>query len=248
LGLLNWGEGFLLAEQGRPASLAGALGPGWEAPGENEAPALEKARDILHEMIAPECQPDQVAAVSNTLCVFGANLLALCRDFGIRIHVITRDSALLPLAGLDVDSLRALRWAYVPSLKACLVKEDALTAPNPGFNGLVLSFCHAFDHALGGESFASVRSPAVLSNYRACLSSEPGRMFPDGYSALSPTHYFAQALESYLSAPFGKLTGPDDGGRLFTKEDLYDLDRPMFQYIDYLFREINKGTLDSLPL
>ena len=83
----------------------------------------------------------------------------------------------------------------------------------------------------------------MLSNYNSCLNREKGHQFIDGFSSTSPIHYFAQTVESFLTAPHGQLNNffsvVDEV--LCSKEELYDLDRSMYSYIEYLFRQVNKG-------
>jgi hypothetical protein len=48
-------------------------------------------------------------------------------------------------------------------------------------------------------------------------------------SSHSPAHYFAQAVESYLSEN-------DCFEPLWTRQDLYDFDRSIYDYIEYLLK------------
>ena len=53
--------------------------------------------------------------------------------------------------------------------------------------------------------------------------------FGDLMAAHSPIHYFAQAVESYLAEN-------DCFEPLWTRSDLYDFDRSMHDYVEYLLR------------
>jgi hypothetical protein len=136
-----------------------------------------------------------------------------------------------------------IRYGYFPADKLMVIGEEIVEEGNPLIRIPVLYFAHVFDHSLGDQGFASEKSPAVLASYKACLNREPGHLFIDSYSAASPVHYFAQTVEAFLTAPHGQLTGGYDDRHSFlcTKEELYDIDRSMYAYIEYLFRQVNRG-------
>lgn len=122
---------------------------------------------------------------------------------------------------------------YLPEKHTLVIEESCVNRVPRGFNQVIYYFAHAFDHILGDEGYASVKSAAVMASYQSCQQKLAGHRFADELAGISPMHYFAQAVESYLSED-------DCLDPLWTRDDLYDFDRSMYDYVDYLFHRTNK--------
>ncbi|MBI2266013.1 MAG: hypothetical protein HYU64_12695 [Armatimonadetes bacterium] len=196
------------------------------------------ASECLDGMIRSD-KPAAARLLRGILSVFGVRALRLCRNFGTTVVLASRNRDAADLLGLEDEqgAFRRLRAFYLASQKLFFLGEEVLSATvGADFDTPVHIFAHAYDHALGGDGFASLKSPAVLNAYHACLSGKEGHYFPDGYAESSPVHYFASSVEAYFR---GSLKSGPVGPRAFyfTKEDLYDYDRDMFSYLDCLFAE-----------
>lgn len=239
LSLLAWDDDFIIAEPKAPAAASeeeqelvmdfGSIDVSLD---DEETSDLDQ---IVDDMVITEIPAEMMELLRGALATFGRRVLKVCQDFGSRIAVLKARDTILTLLPPDLCSLEIgkTRAAYVPELKLCVFGEEHL---GPGMEQVSvprLYFAHCFDHALGKDEFASLKSAAVLSNYKACQDREPGHQFTDGFSSLTPVHYFAQAVESFLSTK-------QAGEALCTGEELYDFDRSMYLYVDYLFSVINK--------
>ncbi|MDQ7821881.1 MAG: hypothetical protein RDV48_03705 [Candidatus Eremiobacteraeota bacterium] len=236
--LLAWDEGFIIAEpqkkveQAEEAAEAQMVYEALDLPEESaEALALGK---IIEAMLVSPLEAPLFSLVKEALAPLGDRVLKVCRDFGTRIAVLGEGESILPYlpAMAENGQYGHLRAAYIPGEKLCIFGAEELRGKGEFFPPR-LYFAHAFDHALGKDEFASLKSAAVQSSYRACMACEAGHLSADLFSLVSPVHYFAQAVESYLRE--GR-----PGGAFFTRDELYDYDRSMYHYVEYLFREINK--------
>ena len=151
------------------------------------------------------------------LSSYGKKVLKLCADFGIKI---------LP------NGLKGTLGRYSKSEKTCFILPSSLNS-NEVFIAPRLYMAVAFDHALGGEDFSSEKSPAVLSSWQLCRDRTPGHLFQDLFSASTPSRYFAQSVESFLRKNDECLNS-----YFFSHDQLYDYDRSMFSYIEYLFNQM----------
>lgn len=229
--LLDFSEGFLLHESVVEV----------EAP---EAPLVQELEPIaphLEAVLATLLQGDARSAawprLQRVLSRFGAGVLGLCAARKVRMVLLPRGSGVRshPTVKNALSGAVASGGAYLPESHTCLVEEEALLDAPRGFHPALFYFAQAWDHALGGEEFASVQSAAVKASFDACRRGLVGHAFPDGMAAESPVHYFAQAVEAYLSEN-------DCADPLWTREDLYDFDRSMFSYVEYLLKQGNRGT------
>lgn len=233
--LLGNSEGFLLHEslleievqsstkERKPAEEAAVVVPKEMEPvlsalmeGDSCSPAWEKLRAILSR--------------------FGAGVLAGCVAQHAKVCLVPRGQlrnypALRNLDG--AHSLAKTGAAYVSETHTCLVAEEVFDGAPLGFHPALYYFAHAWDHALGGDEFASLHSPAVRASYEACRTKMDGHMFADSMAQESPVHYFAQSVEAYLSEN-------DCRSPLWSRDDLYDFDSSMYSYIEYLFLQANK--------
>ncbi|MCE1247078.1 MAG: hypothetical protein LWY06_10575 [Firmicutes bacterium] len=210
-------------------------------------PLNARFAQAFEKLIVTESRGKIYDKLCHQLKVFGIRVLEQCHAGGERILLIPRDKSPENFGGLfkggySTSALR-IRYGYFPAEKLMVIGEEVVEEGNPLIRIPVLYFAHVFDHSLGDEGFASEKSPAVLASYKSCLNREQGHLFIDSYSSASPVHYFAQTVEAFLTAPHGQLTGGYDDRHSFlcTKEELYDIDRTMYAYIEYLFRQVNRG-------
>jgi len=192
-------------------------------------------------LVAPEPSL-QVNRVKTTLSRFGLRLLTLCRQFGVRVLLVSDvPSAVVPALLTAGDcTCDAAAAAYFVDDRLCYLNLPALEAEDEFGDPVTLTFALAIDHAMGVDGFASAKSSAVLAGYTACQDAEPGHTFLDGYCAESPQHYFAQAMEAYLSSPDGPLQWDEGSGAYCSRSELYDLDRSIYTYVDYLMRDVGQ--------
>lgn len=227
--LLDLTGGFLIAEEVLPELADEDEG----SPALDEAPQVcPSLMDLLERLIVGDASTPAYRRLQHLLGRFGAGVLRTCLEQKSRVFVLPRGEGLAshPLvASSGMDDARGA--VYLTASRSCVVEEELLQSAPFGFHPVLYYFAHAFDHALGGEDFASLRSPAVGASFQACQ--QGGHQFADPLAATSPVHYFAQAVESYLNEN-------DCYEPLWTKADLYDFDRSMYEYVDYLFKRANK--------
>lgn len=238
--LLSWDEGFIIAD---PRNKSVVRDDADETHYEYEQISLPDDEDgedsvstvLIEDMLLENESLENINLLKKALNPFGNKILKICKSFGIRICILESSediSSVLPpeLYGRNYGGIEA---CFVPEEKLCIVQEKYLRQNSEIFNVVRLYFAHSFDNALGKDEFASLKSAAVMSNFNACRNMEKGHQFIDLFSSLSPVHYFAQSVESYLS--------DDDNGKcLCSRNEFYDLDRSMYLYVEYLFRVINK--------
>ncbi|HEY4001280.1 MAG TPA: hypothetical protein VGO93_20580 [Candidatus Xenobia bacterium] len=203
---------------------------------EPRAAALPSDLDALVSRLL-QAPPGPLAdRVRRTLAGFGARLLSQCRMFKVRVLVTDQDpSQVVPsLQGsVQYDGIGS---GYFAADRLCYLHVERMDWGDEFGDPVALSFASAIDHAMGEETFASRHSPAVKASFRACQKSEPGHSFVDGWCSLSPQHYFAQAVAAWMTQPGGPLQA-DDSDPYCSRSRLYDLDRSMYGYLEYLLRE-----------
>jgi hypothetical protein len=156
-------------------------------------------------------------------------ILVKCVSLGARLYVIKNGKIYVDLKELSIENLQ-LPGAYAPLLRAGYMHKEALKMPTMENLPLIL-FGHIYDHALGGDTFASLKSPAVFSLYLACKQRRQGHQFMSGYSEAGPVQYFAQSMASYFY--------PYSVNKLFTRKVLKLLDHAMYEYMSCLFGSIS---------
>ena len=221
--LLDFGQGFLIAEEAQWSEQE-AL-PGVAAEEIHHVP--DELSVLLDRLVTGDSTSSSYRKLQSLLARFGRHALQVCSDLEVRVYLLPPQERLLShpqLAHAETDLEGA---AYLPGQRLCLVEEGCLSQAPTGFHPVFFYMAQAFDHALGGEVFASLKSPAVQASYLACL--EGAHRFGDLLAAHSPAHYFAQAVESYLAEN-------DCFEPLWTRQDLYDFDRSMYEYIEYLLK------------
>jgi hypothetical protein len=228
--LLDISEGFLLHE-----STVEFEASDEDAPDLEEEPLPVHLEAVLEALMQGDSRSPAWPRLQRLLGRFGAGVLGMCVGKKARVCLLPKGSGLKshPAVRAVVGNGQARGGAYLPESRTCLVEEEALSAPPRGFHPVLFYFAQAWDHALGGEDFASLQSAAVKASFDACRRGLPGHNFPDGFAGESPVHYFAQAVESYLSEN-------DSTEPLWTREDLYDFDRSMFSYVEYLWQQGNR--------
>ena len=227
--LLDLSDGFLLHE-----ATVEFEAPEASAPEVDQAPLSDELEALLRTLVPGEASPGRTRLV-RLLGRFGAGVLATCAARKVRVCLVPRGGLRSHPVLKNSELGRACGGAYLPESRTCLVEEDVVAEPPRGFHPALYYFAQAWDHALGGEDFASARSAAVKASFEACRQRLPGHAFPDGMAAESPVHYFAQAVEAFLAEN-------DCVEPLWTREDLYDFDRSMFSYVEYLFKQGNRGS------
>lgn len=224
--LLSFDEGFLIATDEKFLQL-GAVDE--VNPEEPEAVSFEKVSvpvvdtsvsevEILNSMIPVNAFSDyEHSMLIYYLSFYGKKVLKLCADFGIKIVPNGMNSSL---------------GIYSKNEKTCFILPSSLNS-NELFIAPRLYMAVAFDHALGGEDFSSEKSPAVLSSWQMCRDRINGHLFQDIFSSSTPSRYFAQSVESFLrqrdECPYSYF---------FNHDQLYDYDRSMFSYVEYLFNQM----------
>jgi len=237
--LLTWDDEFIIADPHRRETVHEEDSEERQVYEAIELPEEEDSGDqlintIVDEMLVTIPGPGLLASVRRILAPLGRRVLKICHDFGSRIALPGDADTLAPFLpeSLCREPYVSTRCGYMPEKAICVIGEEFFTPPFESLCVPRLYLAHAFDHALGRDEFASLKSAAVLSNYRLCLRRERGHQFMDSFSATSAVHYFARSVELYLSDEEGALPGE--------RELFYDMDRSMYLYVEYLFREINR--------
>ena len=197
-------------------------------------------RNMVKKMIVYYPTVSVAQNLVNQMYILGTKFLETCLEAEVRIVILRQGeniTAILP----DAEEIGSLRAGYSEKLKVCFIGEEWVSPEYQNlyrFNASIYLMALAFDHAKGGDSFASLKSPFVLNNYHACRREEEGHQFIDGLSAFSPVEYFAQSVEAYFQDE-ENFVSPDltlkvFEGKICTKNELYYTDLGMYQYIDYL--------------
>lgn len=227
-------QGFLIAEEFQPEAAE-------ETPEETvyEAPVCQDIQVLLAQMVTGDQSSPAYRKLQGLLSRFGLGVLTLCQRHGTRVYLLPNGISLRQHPLLDAHANggnEMVDAAYLFEHKAVLVESQCFDRVPELFHPVLMYFAYAFDHALGGEEYASTRAPAVRFNFEACAQGgtlkSPLR-FSDELAAVAGIHFFAQAVESYLSEN-------DCERPMWSRSDLYDFDRPMYDYVDYLFRRQNK--------
>ncbi|MFP4498630.1 MAG: hypothetical protein ACLFQV_10500 [Vulcanimicrobiota bacterium] len=256
ISLLSYDEGYIIAEPKKASAVDEELMVNINNDLLNEKkeekiipPSLRvRYKEAFDSLVVKEEENSSFEMLTDYLKLFGLGVLETCVENDERLLLIPRNGKLGDYPGLLKQkydpSVKNMRWGYLPLEKMVFIAEEVLTNIDPKVKVPILYFAFSFDHALGSEGFASEKSPAVLSNYNACKNREPGHQFLDSFSALSPIHYFAQSVEAYLSGfepGVNAITARNFRG-FNPREHLYDVDRAMHSYLEYLFKRINKNT------
>jgi len=259
ISLLSHDDGFIIADTSKKKkvvrSSANEIKAAKKVNGKKKKKAVKKGssplslrfKEVFNELVFSESRGIAYKKLCRELKIFGIGVLEACRKNNERVLLLPMDKSLADYSALlskDYDnSINDLRYGYLPGESLMIIGEETILNGNPRINIPVLYFAYSFDHTLGDDGFSSEESPAVLSNFDSCTSRENGHLFIDSYSSFSPTHYFAQSIEAFLTAPHGQLIGNFTSleDPICTKEELYDADRSMYVYLEYLFQQVNRG-------
>lgn len=197
-------------------------------------------RQRIVNMIVHCASPDIAGRLIERLYQLGDKILDTCLAFNVKIVVLKAGEKLSHVVK-NAENTGDLRAGYSENLRICFLGEEWLFESFENlyrFNTPVYLMALAFDHATGGDSFASLKSPFVLNNYHACRRGEEGHQFMEGIASYSPVEYFAQTLETFLQEKDESfridMAQKVFEGKISTKDDLYYSDLSMYQYIDYL--------------
>jgi hypothetical protein len=190
--------------------------------------SLVRAARLL--IATPEDEPGYEECI-RLLGRFGLGAIRICSKAKIKIHILdelgfTEFDELVEM-GLDPEEF-PVDGAYLVKSKVCLVDRRCLTEKPRFFHPALYYFAHALDHAQGGDDFSSRKAAAVLACFESSASGYNGADFVDELAATDPVRYFARAVSIYL--------GRDDcDDPIWTHQDLFDFDRSMYDYLQYLF-------------
>ncbi|MCA9791914.1 MAG: hypothetical protein KC910_08960 [Candidatus Eremiobacteraeota bacterium] len=229
--LLDHGDGFLLAEEEtcRPIEVESD-----ELPSSPELEVEPTLARVTGQLITGDVTSPAYARLQLLLGRFGLGVLRLCVSEKTRVHLWPAGQGLANHPGVQevFGDEPVVGAVYLPTSRTCVIEEECLLRAPRHFHPVLFYFAHAFDHALGDSGFASLKSAAVKASFQACQEGMLGHEFSDAMAETSPVRYFAQSVEAFLSES-------DCADPFWTREDLYDFDRSMYDYLEYLFRRQN---------
>jgi hypothetical protein len=178
----------------------------------------------------PEDEPGYEECI-RLLSRFGLGAIRLCSKAKVKVHILDEKGIAgfpeLVEMGLSPEEF-PVDGAYLVQSKTCLIDRRCLTEKPQFFHPALYYFAHALDYAQGGDDFSSRKAAAVLACFDSCCSGYNGADFVDELAAADPVRYFARSVAIYL--------GRDDcTDPIWTHQDLFDLDRSMYDYLQYLF-------------
>jgi hypothetical protein len=178
----------------------------------------------------PEDEPGYEECI-RLLSRFGLGAIRICSKAKVKIHILDESGFTgfeeLVEMGLDPEEF-PVDGAYLARSKRCLIDRRCLTEKPRFFHPALYYFAHALDHAQGGDDFSSRKAAAVLACFEASASGYNGADFVDELAAADPVRYFARSVSIYL--------GRDDcDDPIWNHQDLFDFDRSMYDYLQYLF-------------
>lgn len=198
---------------------------------------LEK---VLDQLIVCQAAPEAAESLRLLLSRFGKGVLDACMRDGLKVKLLSHQELKAAVCAAD-SSLQGREighGAYLAKERLCLIASELFSESGQaesiyGFHPALYYFGMAWDHALGEGTFASLQSPVIKANAQACQTNLEGHCAPDPMSCADPVNYFAQAVEAYFSAN-------DCSETLWSREDLYDFDRLMYDYLEYLHLKSGK--------
>ena len=198
---------------------------------------LEK---VLDQLIVCQAAPEAAESLRLLLSRFGKGVLDACMRDGLKVKLLPHQELKAAVFAAD-SSLKGREighGAYLAKERLCLIAAELFSGSGLensvyGFHPALYYFGMAWDHALGEGTFASLQSPVIKANAQACQTGLEGHCAPDPMACADPVNYFAQAVEAYFSAN-------DCSETLWSREDLYDFDRLMYDYLEYLHLKSGK--------
>ncbi len=208
-----------------------------------EAEALKVPHElekVLDQLIVCQAAPEVAESLRLLLSRFGKGVLDACMRDGLKVKLLSHQELKAAVCAAD-SSLQGREighGAYLAKERLCLIASELFSESGQaesiyGFHPALYYFGMAWDHALGEGTFASLQSPVIKANAQACQTNLEGHCAPDPMSCADPVNYFAQAVEAYFSAN-------DCSETLWSREDLYDFDRLMYDYLEYLHLKSGK--------
>jgi hypothetical protein len=211
----------------RPRPVAATLLPPRGQLAQVESGVVNAARLLI---VTPDDEPGYEECV-RLLGRFGLGAIRRCSRAKVKVHILdVPEFARFPeLVEMDLEPEEfPVDGAYLAKSRTCLIDRRCLTEKPRFFHPALYYFAHALDHAQGGEDFSSRQAAAVLACYDASCTGLHGADFVDELAACDPVRYFARSVSIYL--------GRDDcTDPIWTHQDLYDFDRSMYDYLQYLF-------------
>ncbi|HBM97340.1 TPA: hypothetical protein DD394_07620 [bacterium UBP9_UBA11836] len=237
--LLDNSEGFIFHEAvPEVVELSGRT-----SKGKREAEALKVPHElekVLDQLIVCQAAPEAAESLRLLLSRFGKGVLDACMRDGLKVKLLSHKElkAAVYAADSSLQGREIGHGAYLAKERLCLIASELFSGSNQaeyvyGFHPALYYFGMAWDHALGEGTFASLQSPVIKANAQACQTNLEGHCAPDPMSCADPVNYFAQAVEAYFSAN-------DCSETLWSREDLYDFDRLMYDYLEYLHLKSGK--------
>ncbi len=209
----------------------------------HEADALKVPHElekVLDQLILCQAAPQVAEPLRLLLSRFGKGILDACMRDGLKVKLLPHQElkAAVYAADSSLQGREVGYGAYLAKERTCLIaaelfSENSQDDPLYGFHPALYYFGMAWDHALGEGNFASLQSPVIKANAQACQTGLEGHCAPDPMACADPVNYFAQAVEAYFSAN-------ECSQALWNREDLYDFDRLMYDYLEYLHLKSGK--------
>ena len=192
---------------------------------------------VLDTLIYSKADPEVTGELRLLLSRFGQPILEACAQHGVQVHLLSQSELEARLRALSpqIPAQIALgQAAYLSSERQVLVAQELFPSHADyrepyAFQPALYYMAMAWDHIMGEEGFASLTSPVIKANAQACQVGLEGHSSPDALGCSNPVHYFAQSVEAYLSAN-------DCREQSWNREDLYDFDRMMYDYVEYLYQ------------
>ena len=168
------------------------------------------------------------------LARFGLGALRMCVRNKVKVEILDElgfaEHPKLLALGLRPEETPS-DGAYLVESRTVLVDRRSLVGQPRYFHPALYYFAHAFDHAQGGETFSSRKAAAVVACFESSVRALNGFDFVDELAAADPVRYFARSVAVYL--------GRDDcSDPLWSHQDLFDFDRAMYDYLQYLFSRL----------
>lgn len=181
-------------------------------------------------IVTPDDEPGYEECI-RLLSRFGLGAIRLCQKAKVKVHILDEKGFKThpELQGLGLDGEDyPVDGAYLVESRSCLIDRRCLTEKPKFFHPALYYFAHALDHAQGGDDFSSRKAAAVLACFDASCNGFNGCDFVDELAAADPVRYFARSISIYL--------GRDDCTEpIWTHQDLFDFDKSMYDYLQYLF-------------
>jgi hypothetical protein len=178
-------------------------------PGRRSPDELGPAGELIRKMVAISPRPELRDQVARELQVFGRDVIAPMKQFGIRIIVLGRHEALtdVKIGGMHVVApsertfdgrlWSGVRGLYDNSRRLLAVGEELIGLAHR--STAVHEFAHAYDHFISERGQRRLPLSVQLWN---SFRQERGSLVSD-YAGTNPAEYFAESVEAFF-APGGR--------------------------------------------